>query len=423
MGETLRMNQDDVELLFEYLKKILFAGGAVEAMELSQVSQECSKLVQGLNLLNKWLTENQRFSENIALGNLNCEGPSRDNPICDPLKMLRSNLSHLVWQARQVAQGDYSQKVVMLGEFSDGFNTMIEQLKQREEELVEQNNHIMDKASALLESNELMTCITENMKDFIIVQDAETKEIVFENRAFSVFARTKPIAAKYLQEQLQNYSEKVSGRFWEIVLYEEEIKSGDETLYFALHSFYIDWQGRRARAHLLNDETAHKLRESSIEHIANSDPLTGLYNRRYCMEMLEEFIEEKSAFSICYADLDGLKYVNDHYGHAVGDQYLLTVSRIFREIFRSSDIVCRIGGDEFVILLQNCPMPFLITRMKQVYDRIDALSDHNEWGIPMSISYGICSCEESNMLTAEEILEQADTKMYAFKQENKKRSR
>lgn len=411
------MVQKNAEVLFEYLKSILFEQ-EVPVLEAEGFDEGESRLVQGMNLLNKWLKENQSFSENIATGRLNCAPPSKDNPICDPLKMLRSNLSHLVWQARQVAEGDYNQKVVMLGEFSDGFNTMIEQLKQREETLLEQNSHIREKAVALLESNELLSCITENMKDYIVVLDAETMQSVFENKAFEELTVNKESIAEALKSELQGYQYGEGRRFWEIEMPLEEKE--EQTLFLNVHSFYIDWQGRKATAHLVADITVQKERESSIEYIANSDDLTGLFNRRYCMELLEEWVKKKAAFSICFADLDGLKYVNDTFGHFWGDNYLQAVSRVFKEVFRSSDAICRIGGDEFVIALENCPEKYTQQRMQRVYDRIAELSENNEVGYPMSISYGIYSCDADNKLTPEEILEQSDAKMYAFKLAHKK---
>ena len=80
----------------------------------------------------------KRYSAEISKGNLSIEAPGRDNFLCENLKNIHANLNHLTWQAKQVAKGDYSQSVSYLGEFSEAFNTMTKQLKEREEELEEE---------------------------------------------------------------------------------------------------------------------------------------------------------------------------------------------------------------------------------------------------------------------------------------------
>ena len=80
----------------------------------------------------------KHYSAELSQGNLSIEAPGRDNFLCENLKNIHANLNHLTWQAKQVAKGDYSQSVSYLGEFSEAFNTMTKQLKEREEELEEE---------------------------------------------------------------------------------------------------------------------------------------------------------------------------------------------------------------------------------------------------------------------------------------------
>lgn len=93
---------------------------------------------KGLQYLDKAVKEMKRYSAEISKGNLSIEAPGRDNFLCENLKNIHANLNHLTWQAKQVAKGDYSQSVSYLGEFSEAFNTMTKQLKEREEELEEE---------------------------------------------------------------------------------------------------------------------------------------------------------------------------------------------------------------------------------------------------------------------------------------------
>jgi len=102
------------------------------------------------------------------------------------------------------------------------------------------------------------------------------------------------------------------------------------------------------------DITDRKLIEEKIRYKSYHDELTGLHNRSYFNEKLEELDnKEYMPLSMVLADLNGLKITNDTLGHKAGDQLLIRISRILEEICREEDIIARIGGDEFIILLPN----------------------------------------------------------------------
>lgn len=364
------------------------------------VSSEFTKVVQGMNRLHSYLNEADNFAKDIALGNLNGKMPAEENPLCDSLKLLRSNFSRMVCQTKQVANGDYSQKVAMMGELSDAFNMMIDQLKQRE--------------LALCEQNALLSCITDNIGEYVIVFEEETKEVLYENKSWIDTAISEPELIDMLYHYLEEANADISIRSKDISF--SLSCTPDRVLHYLMNSFFIDWQGRKSIAYLLRNVTERKERESSLEYAAKSDSLTGLYNRRYCMEVLERFVKDKKVFSVCFADLDRLKYVNDTFGHAYGDEYILTTVSILREYCRKEDIICRIGGDEFVIIMENCPRKYVEMRMRQVRLRMKQLVIKNIQKFTMSLSYGIYDSAEGNELSADEILEKSDERMYAFKQ-------
>jgi diguanylate cyclase (GGDEF)-like protein len=117
---------------------------------------------------------------------------------------------------------------------------------------------------------------------------------------------------------------------------------------------------RLARLAEANTRLRRRLAEQeSFWRIAHQDPLTGLWNRRYADDRLaEEMARTENAagyqFSLLVADVDDLKRINDRYGHASGDQALRWVAKILKQGLRSDDVCCRIGGDEFLLILPAC---------------------------------------------------------------------
>lgn len=131
------MEEKNCEILFEYLRDIIYDSENAK-LDLEQLDEPFWKLGKGLQYLDKAVKEVKHYSAEISKGNLSIEAPGRDNFLCENLKNIHANLNHLTWQAKQVAKGDYSQSVSYLGEFSEAFNTMTKQLKEREEELEEE---------------------------------------------------------------------------------------------------------------------------------------------------------------------------------------------------------------------------------------------------------------------------------------------
>lgn len=102
----------------------------------------------------------------------------------------------------------------------------------------------------------------------------------------------------------------------------------------------------------VRDITGRKLMEQKLSHLSYHDQLTGIYNRRYFEEEFRRLnVERNLPLTLMMVDVDGLKLVNDSFGHGVGDQLLIKTSELLLKGCRSDDLVARIGGDEFVILL------------------------------------------------------------------------
>jgi len=110
---------------------------------------------------------------------------------------------------------------------------------------------------------------------------------------------------------------------------------------------------------VVRDITEEKASASYLRYLAHFDPLTGLPNRLVLEERLSEALEQArvsaTRVALVFIDLNGFKAINDHYGHAAGDRVLITTATRLKKILRATDTVARIGGDEFVVILQDLP--------------------------------------------------------------------
>jgi FOG: GGDEF domain len=161
-----------------------------------------------------------------------------------------------------------------------------------------------------------------------------------------------------------------------------------------------------------------------VEAEANLDPLTSLFNRRSLERALEEFFtlckQSKMSFSLILIDLDNFKYVNDNYGHHVGNLVLAKVAKVLRTNMRAKDIVGRWGGDEFVAILPNTDLENakkIVERLKSQLGKMGILAEGRRFKV--SISAGVVQCGE-NFQSWLDMIKEADRLMYEDKNKKKK---
>lgn len=165
---------------------------------------------------------------------------------------------------------------------------------------------------------------------------------------------------------------------------------------------------------IYSDITERKQSEDRLKYLSLHDPLTGLFNRTYFEQEMRRYASGRyNPVGLIICDVDGLKIINDTLGHDAGDILLIEAARVIKSSFRESDVVARIGGDEFAVLLPNSP-GFVVER---AYYRITrSIERYNELkaGLPLSISIGFASGDESTIDMAG-LFKEADNNMYREK--------
>lgn len=391
------MEKNEIKCLVQQIRCMLL--NKPRPSELRVHDPELTELQEALDYLVGCLEESNEFLNHLQRGVLDVQAPGRDNFLAGHLKELHSALRYLTWQANQVANGDYNQTVHFLGDFSVSFNRMIRQLAEREAQLEA-------KSIALEQTAHMMRSVMDSLREWIVVCDKETGNVIYANQSAKRYFHEEGgrEAEDFLAYLGQYRSSKEGNNIWEYQNTASEIT-------FRVNSYELLWEDASVYSHLIVDITAEKARQEKMRGLAYRDELTGLYNRRFCVDTLGQLLERDMSFSYCMIDLDGLKYANDHFGHEGGDEYLKTVAREIRNIIRTTDIACRIGGDEFAILLPNCDVQTAQDKLEKLDQTITALSGR----FPMSISYGVSQAKAGESISVQEIIEQADGKMYVLK--------
>lgn len=168
-----------------------------------------------------------------------------------------------------------------------------------------------------------------------------------------------------------------------------------------------------------------KLAEERLKYYATTDDLTGFVNRRTGLAILEKIHEfslrNGKPFTVCYVDIDDLKIVNDTYGHAEGDALISIACDAMKASIRQMDTLCRMGGDEFLILFPECDLP----DAELVWDRIiESLNEYNSRSLKpykVSMSHGILEYSPASRDSIEHLLKRVDALMYREKRDYKQR--
>lgn len=192
-------------------------------------------------------------------------------------------------------------------------------------------------------------------------------------------------------------------------------------LLFDIYTIYQQMQMTRLRRQLvkhLNVNTALEVRAEELKNLAVLDPLTGLYNRRLVEERLAEEVSRSQRgcrpLTVLSIDMDNFKQINDGNGHAAGDLILQECAAHLKKATRASDVVARMGGDEFLVLLPECSE----AQVSHVLNHLGPFEvDFKERRIPVAFSIGTAEYRPGELPAR--LLERADQNLYEEKRSRK----
>ena len=165
---------------------------------------------------------------------------------------------------------------------------------------------------------------------------------------------------------------------------------------------------------IARDINERKMLEEKLLYLSQHDTITGLHSRSFFEEEMTRLEDCASTVGFIMIDLDGLKLINDTFGHKAGDQMLIEVANILREYFKDEPGLARIGGDEFAILLTGCTKEDLAEHARKIKYLIKEYNNKHPERPPLSLSIGF-ALRENNAKTMSQLFTEADNSMYREK--------
>jgi diguanylate cyclase (GGDEF)-like protein len=245
-------------------------------------------------------------------------------------------------------------------------------------------------------------------------QTSEVKEILL------VMARTAESAGERDQrcaEQINEVTTQLNGiaNLEDLTEIRESIKKSASALKTTIEK--IAAEGKAAIDHLRAEVSTYQTRLEKAEEIASRDSLTGLASRLWVEDQIEQSLHAGQAFCVAIIDINEFKRVNDKHGHLVGDELLKQFAGEMRSACRSTDVIGRWGGDEFMLLLNNCGIAEATAQIDRLRKWVcgDYTVPGNSGARKLRVDASIGLAERQTGETMKELLDRADARMYEQK--------
>jgi len=399
-------NNDEAYVDYNWPAKDKSFSGQYGRIPLSEL-----KSVLKLHLKGETVFSSRKFNSGKSKAGINGLGGGNSLTVLVPLCHQKGCLGFVDFE-RNAFESDYSAEEVKLLE---AVGELITGLKLRWLE-EEKNRELKDKFSKLV----------ENATDWIWEIDEEGiftySNIQVENLTGytrseilgkSIYSFMKPQEARKVKTAL---TDAAKNRINLYQLQHEMINKSNHQIFFETsatpilesHDKVVGFRG------ISRDIIDRVLTNRRFDYMGMRDLLTGLYNRNYFEEEIKRLSHSRNyPIAIIYADVNGLKAVNDAFGHEKGDELLKEAARVLQSSLRSYEVLARIGGDEFAAVLLNIDKAEAENAASRIKNNVELYNRENR-GVPLSLAVGVATAESSEQ-SFEEVLSTADELMYKDK--------
>lgn len=338
------------------------------------------------------------------------------------LKKTKGNYTPIICMREK--EGDVSQNIFELAEdvieLPVSKNVLLSRIKNliQKKKLWDENQLLKDRYESIFQNINDMVFLIDILEEkdyhFAITEtnDKLLEKLTYQEQALKNASPEKFMPGKDLQEMIRMIRNQ-----GEVLLTTEFHTSVDGVIPVEINARKVQIHQKKLILCAARDITEQKEKEEEITYLSFHDDLTDLYNRRFLEEEIERLDTERQyPLSVFIIDINGMKLINDSYGHEAGDKLLIKTANFLREVFREEDIIARWGGDEFSVLLPQTTeteAEKIITRIKN-----KCIETEND-KLPISLAVGY-EVKENETQDIFEILNKADGEMYNDKLTAKK---
>jgi len=279
--------------------------------------------------------------------------------------------------------------------------------------------------------------ILQNVADGIIISDRQGIIETFNPAAERLFGMLGKDVVNKSVNVLLGVDSSISNEDWLKVLQGklsaqddlteiQLVKPTGEMFYAEINSSSMSHQGEVYYISAVVDVSEHKALTDGLQNLADMDSLTSLYNRRYFTSELDRLVERAHrrkfySFALLFIDLDNFKYINDSYGHHVGDRVLIEVSMLLQSNVRKGDLLARLGGDEFAVILYDVDREMSVNIANKYLEQISKFTFYERGKVlDIGCSVGVGMIDQS-IKNKDDFLMRADFACQLAKQSGRNR--